>query len=120
MGRVEVLYNSTWGTVCDVGFDGNSANVLCRSLGYGNVVSISKRAGYGRGIGEVWLSDLQCDGTESQLHDCKHLPWGSTRLCKNHHRDVGVECSVPDIYHGQKQPVSIFWIFSMAHHGTYS
>ena len=108
MGRVEVLYNNTWGTVCDDGFDANSANVLCRSLGYGNVVSITKRAGYGRGIGEVWLSDLQCDGTESKLHDCNHFPWGNTTSCSGHSGDVGVECSVPDIYHEQKEPVSVY------------
>ena len=108
MGRVEVLYNNTWGTVCDDGFDDNSANVLCRSLGYGNVVSISKRAGYGRGIGAVWLSDLQCDGTEHWLHDCQHSPWGHrVTICDKHTGDVGVECSGPDIYYGQPNLVSI-------------
>jgi len=107
MGRVEVYYNNTWGTVCDDGFDDNSANVLCRSLGYGNVVSISRRAGYGRGIGKIWLSGLQCDGTESHLHECEHLPWGRNTLCPKHYRDVGVECTVPDIYYGQKKLVSL-------------
>jgi len=108
MGRVEVLYNNTWGTVCDDGFDDNSANVLCRSLGYGNIVSITKRAGYGRGIEKVWLSDLQCDGTESQLHDCQHSPWGQhVASCYRHTGDVGVECSQPDVYYGQPKLVSV-------------
>ena len=107
MGRVEVLYNNTWGTVCDDGFDNNSANVLCRLLGYGNVVSISRRAGYGRGIGKVWLSGLQCNGTEHWLHDCHHSPWGRySTVCNYHAGDVGVECATPDIYHGQPSPVS--------------
>lgn len=33
-GRLELLYNDAWGTVCDDGFTDDDARVACASLGF--------------------------------------------------------------------------------------
>ena len=37
-GRLEVYFNSRWGTVCDTQFTDESARVVCYMLGYGYAV----------------------------------------------------------------------------------
>ena len=37
MGRVEVCINEQYGTVCDQGFERNSAAVVCGQLGYSRI-----------------------------------------------------------------------------------
>ena len=34
-GRLEILYNDTWGSVCANGFDNRDAQVACYMLGFG-------------------------------------------------------------------------------------
>lgn len=50
-GRVEVFYNSEWGTVCDDDFTLHAAQVVCRELGYLEAVSWSPSSKYGKGEG---------------------------------------------------------------------
>jgi len=45
---------------------------------------------YGRGSGPIWLDNLHCTGTESQLASCRHNGWG-THNC-GHHEDVSIQC----------------------------
>ena len=38
-GRLEILINDQWGTVCDDDFDTIDADVACRQLGYSQAVA---------------------------------------------------------------------------------
>ena len=40
-GRLEIVINNQWGTVCSNGFDINAANIACRQLNYIKAVSFS-------------------------------------------------------------------------------
>ncbi len=56
-GRVEVLYNGVWGTVCDDGWDLNEATVVCRQQGFDNAVGAPTSAYFGEGIHTEILLD---------------------------------------------------------------
>ena len=89
-GRVEVLHNGTWGTICDNSWDLNDANVVCRQLGYSGALSAPGDAAFGQGTIQIWLDDLQCVGDETSILECSHRGWG-VHSC-GHSRDAGVVC----------------------------
>ncbi|XP_064229692.1 deleted in malignant brain tumors 1 protein-like [Aotus nancymaae] len=90
-GRVEILHQGTWGTVCDDLWDLNEAEVVCRQLGCGQAVSSPGEAHFGPGSGNIFLDNLQCSGVEHYLGQCTHSGW-SEHNC-GHHEDASVICS---------------------------
>ena len=91
-GRVEVFYGGRWGTVCDDTWDINDAVVVCRQLGYKYVIQALGKGSYVlSGSGQIWLDNVNCTGSESNLTSCTHDGWGIHKC--GHDKDVGVECS---------------------------
>ncbi|XP_006817471.2 scavenger receptor cysteine-rich domain superfamily protein-like [Saccoglossus kowalevskii] len=90
-GRVEVMHQGQWGTVCEAGFGNKTVDVICRQLGY-NRGGISRTgAKYGEGTGPVWPSDIKCNGDEARLVSFRHRPWGLNNC--GHYEDIGVICN---------------------------
>ncbi|XP_046583745.1 putative DMBT1-like protein [Haliotis rubra] len=90
-GRLEIYYQSAWGTVCDDGFTATNAGVVCRQLGLpSDNAAFQSAATYGQGTGTILLDNVRCTGDEVYLSQCCHNGWTSHNC--NHGEDVGVDC----------------------------
>ena len=97
-GRVEICFNNQWGTICDDSWGVAEAQVVCRQLNY--TVNIQNsvpfgNAAFGSGLTAIHLDDLNCNGTERRLADCRHSGVGNHNCL--HSEDAGVLCI--GIYH---------------------
>ncbi|XP_032937215.1 lysyl oxidase homolog 2 isoform X2 [Catharus ustulatus] len=91
-GRVEVLKNGEWGTVCDDSWNLVSASVVCRELGFGSAREAITGARLGQGMGPIHLNEIECTGFEKSVTDCKFNT--ESQGC-NHEEDAAVRCNVP-------------------------
>ncbi|XP_073670083.1 scavenger receptor cysteine-rich domain-containing group B protein-like isoform X3 [Paramisgurnus dabryanus] len=91
-GRVEILHNGQWGTVCDDDWDIRDADVVCKQLNCGRAISALHGAAFGQGSGAIWLDDVGCSGNERFLVQCSHGGLGQNNC--NHGKDTGVVCTV--------------------------
>nr|XP_023662354.1 antigen WC1.1-like [Paramormyrops kingsleyae] len=90
-GRVELLHEGSWGTVCDDSWDLRDAQVVCRRLVCGTALEAHGNSAFGRGTGTIWLNEVNCRGDELHLWDCPHslqVQWNCS-----HKEDAGVTCA---------------------------
>ena len=88
-GRVEVFHDGEWGTVCDDLWDDTDAAVVCRSLGFDSGEALEDNE-FGEGTGPIWMDQVECNGTEWSLEQCRRNDWGEEDCY--HFEDAGVIC----------------------------
>uniref|UniRef100_A0A672ZCB5 SRCR domain-containing protein n=1 Tax=Sphaeramia orbicularis TaxID=375764 RepID=A0A672ZCB5_9TELE len=74
-GRLEIRSNQSWSSVCEEDLVLNDTQVVCRELGCG-APGLLQGGLYGEGEAPVWTSELQCEGHESAVLDCRRSSSG--------------------------------------------
>ena len=69
MGRIEVHYAGTWGSVRASGWDIKDATVACRQLGYHSASLSGYRIFCSSDI-PMWFTSFRCFGNETSLEQC--------------------------------------------------
>ena len=78
--------------MCDDDWDSTDARVVCNQLGYPSSGAIAfSYAYFGSGYGPIWLDDVNCNGSESNLLNCTNYGIGIHNC--GHQEDAGVRCS---------------------------
>ncbi|XP_059832037.1 scavenger receptor cysteine-rich type 1 protein M130-like [Hypanus sabinus] len=90
-GRLEIEFNNIWGTICDDSWDLADANVACRQLGCGSALLTGVPDKIIQDVGDLWLDEVKCKGSESFLSSCPSSPLGQHDC--DHKEDVFVVCS---------------------------
>ncbi|MBU1238821.1 DUF4215 domain-containing protein [Myxococcota bacterium] len=96
-GRIEVLHNNVWGTICDDGLNYGAAggplfaSVACGELGFTSAGSVGDYPSAYQGTDPIWLDEVSCTGTETSVTDCPASAWGSHNC--SHPEDTVLTCN---------------------------
>ncbi|XP_048012247.1 scavenger receptor cysteine-rich type 1 protein M130-like [Megalobrama amblycephala] len=90
-GRLEILDNLSWVSVCAAAFDQQDAEVVCRELDCGAPVQVLGEDAFGKGDAQMWTKEIQCRGNESQIHLCPISP--SHKNTCSYENDVALVCA---------------------------
>ena len=103
-GRVEVFYTGVWGAISSSNWDINDATVVCRQLGYsaGAEAALTNDV-YGLISGPVWITNLQCTGSESNVMDCVHDGLGKKTELQHRTYTASVICKDSSFTNGNKK-----------------
>jgi deleted-in-malignant-brain-tumors protein 1 len=96
-GRVEILHNNVWGTICDDGISSAGTNqtnfigVTCAELGFSAAGTALVTTACPDGLDPVWMDDVVCSGGEPGLASCPFSGWGIENC--SHFEDIGLTCT---------------------------
>ncbi|XP_019919461.2 uncharacterized protein [Magallana gigas] len=88
MGRIEVVTNGVWSTICDSDWDHDDATVVCKQLGLGKYGIAVSNAEFGIGNGPNNIGKIDCRGNETDIMTCSFK-----KMTCSHHNDAGVICT---------------------------
>ncbi|XP_070206984.1 scavenger receptor cysteine-rich domain-containing protein DMBT1-like isoform X2 [Littorina saxatilis] len=94
-GRVEVLVNGTWGTLCDSGWSSDETEVACRQLGFNTSrFKYYRDSFFGRGLLPYNWADryFRCRDTETALENCP-MATTSSGCTRRDEGTVGISCN---------------------------
>ncbi|CAC5370696.1 unnamed protein product [Mytilus coruscus] len=97
-GRVDVMHNGKWGSVCDTNFGNEEATVVCRMLGFKDrtTESYARNASFfGSSSNPILLDQISCTGSELDINACRTKKWGF-HTCDNDH-EAGVLCRASNL-----------------------
>ncbi|KAL0153755.1 hypothetical protein M9458_050942, partial [Cirrhinus mrigala] len=92
-GRLEILHDQTWMSVCDAAFDQQDAEVVCRELDCGAPVQVLGAAAFDKGDTQMWTQEIQCRGNESYIHKCPTSYRFTPEYNCSHKNSVGLLCA---------------------------
>ena len=73
-GRVQMHLLGHWATVCGRSWDLWDAVVVCRQLGYPTALASVQQTEFGGRSDLMWSYEMDCNGYEANLLECKKRP----------------------------------------------
>lgn len=105
-GRLEVSFSdgSSWGTVCDDGFDDEAADVICREMGFNSGTMLdSSYVADGDFTNTILMDQVFCPADSEDFSDCTYE---GAHDCV-HWEDVGLSCSALPTSSGSDSPTTL-------------
>lgn len=88
-GRVEIYSGGQWGAIGHNDWDINDATVVCKQLGFPSALHAKNYSVFGAGTGPIFLTNVQCTGSETELNDCIAIYDTEN---SSHNKTAGVIC----------------------------
>ena len=99
-----MFYAGVWGAISSSNWDINDATVVCRQLGYSAGAEVALKNGvYGPVSGPVWITNLQCTGSETNVMECVHDGLGNKTEWQRRPYTASVICKDSSFNNGNKK-----------------